>query len=145
MSEGAISRLESGERSPSIEVAVALANYFNVSTDYLLGISDYPWVIPANVQEILNQVSSPGELLEALANINQFTEAERPYLPSETGQGNVDELLKGLDEESMKELIKFLKYLHARQTLSPDNDESLAGLDINGNKNESTFKAKQEK
>lgn len=35
-------RYESGERLPDTEVLTKLADYFNVSTDYLLGRSDDP-------------------------------------------------------------------------------------------------------
>lgn len=38
----AISTIESGTRGTSIEKLVALAYYFHVSTDYLLGITDDP-------------------------------------------------------------------------------------------------------
>lgn len=38
----AISMMESGSRSPSVEVLCALADYFNVSLDYLVGRSDVP-------------------------------------------------------------------------------------------------------
>ena len=38
----AYNRYESGERSPKIESLVALADYFGVSADYLLGRSDKP-------------------------------------------------------------------------------------------------------
>lgn len=38
----AITMMESGQRGPSIEVAYALADYFNVSLDYLCGRSDVP-------------------------------------------------------------------------------------------------------
>ncbi len=37
-----VSMLESGDRSPSIEALVLLSEHFNVSTDYLLGLSDDP-------------------------------------------------------------------------------------------------------
>lgn len=33
---------ETGEREPSISVLTALADFFNVSTDYLLGRTDNP-------------------------------------------------------------------------------------------------------
>ena len=36
-----ISRYLSGERSPRIEIVVKLAEYFHVSTDYLLGVSPF--------------------------------------------------------------------------------------------------------
>lgn len=35
-------RYEYGEREPSASIIVALANFFNVSTDYLLGRTDNP-------------------------------------------------------------------------------------------------------
>ena len=42
ISNHAISMIESGERGTSIERLVLLAEYFHVSTDYLLGITDDP-------------------------------------------------------------------------------------------------------
>jgi len=35
-------RYENGEREPSASIIVALAKFFRVSTDYLLGLSDSP-------------------------------------------------------------------------------------------------------
>lgn len=40
----AISMMESGERGPSAEVLCALAEYFDVSIDYLVGRTDNPEV-----------------------------------------------------------------------------------------------------
>ncbi|EGO63047.1 helix-turn-helix domain-containing protein [Acetonema longum] len=40
--KGTVSNLELGKKSPSIDLAVALADYFNVSLDYLVGRSDNP-------------------------------------------------------------------------------------------------------
>ena len=40
LSHKAISTIESGTRSTTIEKLVALARYFEVSTDYLLGLND---------------------------------------------------------------------------------------------------------
>jgi DNA-binding XRE family transcriptional regulator len=42
VTDAAITQLEKGKRSPSIELAVALADYFDVSLDYLVGRSDDP-------------------------------------------------------------------------------------------------------
>ena len=42
LSQKAISTLESGQRGTTIEKLVLLAEYFRVSTDYLLGITDDP-------------------------------------------------------------------------------------------------------
>lgn len=40
LSQSAISFWESGERLPSIQAVIILAKYFNVSSDYLLGLID---------------------------------------------------------------------------------------------------------
>lgn len=40
VSQGTIGNWESGKRTPDIEMVVRLAQYFNISTDYLLGKSD---------------------------------------------------------------------------------------------------------
>ncbi len=42
LSNKAICTLESGQRGTTIEKLVLLAEYFHVSTDYLLGITDDP-------------------------------------------------------------------------------------------------------
>ena len=42
ISNHAISMIESGERGTSIERLLLLAEYFHVSTDYLLGVTDDP-------------------------------------------------------------------------------------------------------
>jgi transcriptional regulator with XRE-family HTH domain len=42
LSQKAISTIESGSRSTTIDKLVILAEYFHVSTDYLLGITDDP-------------------------------------------------------------------------------------------------------
>ncbi len=42
LSNKAISTIETGGRKTSIDKLVALAQYFHVSTDYLLGITDDP-------------------------------------------------------------------------------------------------------
>lgn len=42
VSRPAVSQFASGENLPSVEKLVALANYFDVSIDYLVGRSDDP-------------------------------------------------------------------------------------------------------
>lgn len=39
-------RYENGEREPSVSTLAALADFFNVSTDYLLGRSNNPQRLP---------------------------------------------------------------------------------------------------
>ena len=42
MSQNTISRYENGEREPGINELIRIANYFNVSIDYLVGRKDKP-------------------------------------------------------------------------------------------------------
>lgn len=42
VTQGMISYWKSGERMPSAENIITLADYFNVSADYLLGRTDIP-------------------------------------------------------------------------------------------------------
>ncbi|HAQ39855.1 MAG TPA: XRE family transcriptional regulator [Clostridiales bacterium] len=42
ISESSISLYENGKRTPSIELIIKIANFFNVSTDFLLGVSNNP-------------------------------------------------------------------------------------------------------
>ena len=41
-SQNTISRYETGEREPGINELVKIADYFNVSVDYLIGRTDNP-------------------------------------------------------------------------------------------------------
>lgn len=41
-SQNTISRYETGEREPGINELIKIADYFNVSVDYLLGRTDNP-------------------------------------------------------------------------------------------------------
>lgn len=38
--QSAIAKWENGERNPSLDVLILIAKYFDVSTDYLLGLED---------------------------------------------------------------------------------------------------------
>lgn len=42
MSQNTVSRYENGEREPGIAELVAIADYFRVSVDYLIGRTDNP-------------------------------------------------------------------------------------------------------
>lgn len=127
-SHGAIAQFEKGTSLPAMDTLVNLAIFFNVSLDYLVGISDIPHPPENNVNladqkppsthnNLLNQKDLPPKQIDRSDQIIQ------PELKHKT-----EELIAGLDEESLVELQKFLRYLHARQTLGPD-DETSYGLD----------------
>ena len=44
MSQNTISRYETGEREPGINELIKIADYFNVSIDYLLGRTNNPTI-----------------------------------------------------------------------------------------------------
>lgn len=58
VSDAAITMMEKGKRFPSFEILCALADYFNVSLDYLVGRSDTPYMLKA--QDVM--LLSPDEL-----------------------------------------------------------------------------------
>lgn len=50
-----ISRYLSGDRTPDLPYVVKLANYFNVSIDWLLGVNGEKFeVMPKEIQEVAN-------------------------------------------------------------------------------------------
>lgn len=46
ISESSMSLYESGKRKPGIDFVIKAADYFNVTTDFLLGVSDNPSINP---------------------------------------------------------------------------------------------------
>ena len=42
MAQNTLSRYETGEREPGINELIRIADYFQVSVDYLIGHSDHP-------------------------------------------------------------------------------------------------------
>ncbi len=42
MNQNTVSRYETGEREPGINELIKIADYFNVSVDYLIGRTDNP-------------------------------------------------------------------------------------------------------
>ncbi|WCQ69471.1 helix-turn-helix domain-containing protein [Streptococcus pasteurianus] len=41
-SQSAYSKIEAGKQQLSLDHLIKLSNFYNVSTDYLLGLTDYP-------------------------------------------------------------------------------------------------------
>ena len=54
-----ISRYLSGNRNPRVEIVVKLAKYFHVTSDFLLGLSNTPYVnttYPPNITKLVNSI-----------------------------------------------------------------------------------------
>ena len=76
---------------------------------------------------IINQSRDPDELL---AIIKEMAQSEKSgQAADQPARSNIDRLTEGLDEESMRELRKYITFLHARKTLDDGRDENSAGLD----------------
>jgi transcriptional regulator with XRE-family HTH domain len=136
-SHGAITQFEKGSSLPALDTLVALAEFFGVTLDYLVGLTDFPQPIPDNIKKIVEQTDHPEALMIILNQIN-IDEKGQILLHSEEnrkGENEIKELMKGLDQESILELHKFLRYLHTRQSLG-EIDELSAGLDITPQKSQ---------
>jgi len=111
-SHGAITQFEKGTSLPALDTIVVLAEFFDVTVDYLIGLTDFPYLIPDNLKLIVSKYHELEELENILNQIiinekSQYSEAEN----------QIKQLIKGLDKESIIELNKYLKYLHFRQSL----------------------------
>lgn len=88
ISHSSVSLYESGKRTPNIELIVKMAKYFDVSTDYLFGITDIPYSvehynekeikfdIPQNINTIFNHMDIKEYI--SCSNVktdDEFTEA----------------------------------------------------------------------
>lgn len=69
VSQSTISAYEIGERTPDLETLIAIANFFNVSLDYLAGLSDLK-------QQIRQSDLSPNEL-EHLRTFRQLNDTDK--------------------------------------------------------------------
>lgn len=50
LTHSAYAKIERGERQLSIEVLIKLSSLYHVSTDYLLGLTDFPKRIKGNIK-----------------------------------------------------------------------------------------------
>lgn len=116
ISSPAVSQFENGGALPALDTLVALADYFNVSVDYLLGISDEPNI----------DVNKPWVLQETIVGYKKGRKGQANKKP---GRDEIDRLIEELNEESVTELRKYAEYLKVRQTLDSGKDERSAGLD----------------
>lgn len=68
ISNSSISAYENGTRLPNVEILMAMAKYFNVTTDYLLGITKNP-ISPTILSQQFARNCSVGELLVSLQSL----------------------------------------------------------------------------
>ncbi|WP_082736051.1 helix-turn-helix domain-containing protein [Syntrophomonas wolfei] len=114
-SHAAITQFEKGTSMPALDTLVALAGFFEVTLDYLVGMTDFPQAIPDKTKKLLEQTENPEACITIL---NQISNEKFQELQKRTESPQIiAEMIMGLDEKSMLELYMFLRYLHIRQAL----------------------------
>lgn len=83
-----LGRYESSERTADIEILARIAEYFNVSTDYLLGRADEPFADPDDAA-ICKKLGIGWETLEALQSILVGTPEEWNYDPKDINMSDI--------------------------------------------------------
>jgi transcriptional regulator with XRE-family HTH domain len=102
-----IAKYETNERFPDKESLVKLSKYFNVSIDYLLGLTD--------IKEPLEEIIKKGEV------------SIKP--PSD-----IEKLYESLPAEEKKQFKDFGEYLKAKSEMDDNQREDCATLDTIGAK-----------
>lgn len=90
------SKYENGQSQPDIDTINKLAQFFNVTTDYLLGRTDEP-----------NPIESDNEELGTLARINQLI---KEYGIEQMGFFDIEKW-KQLSEEEIEEIVKHFEWV----------------------------------
>ena len=94
VSRSTIAEYENGKRKPEYETLQKLANYFNVSLDYLLGSSDER----SSADKIKNAISDDKELQETWEQISQRENLQLLFKQT-----------KDLDDDAIKQIIRIIK------------------------------------
>lgn len=102
VTQGAIGMYENNKRNPSPELIVKLAEYFNVTTDYLLGHTKTDYSVNANIPEM------PSIVYEDNSNydiIDKTKHNESEFID------NLDTFLDSLD---INDELKYMTKLYAK-------------------------------
>ena len=70
ISESSVSLIENGKRKPSLELIIKIADYFKVTTDFLLGVSDSSYMKLDQAETDISSVLE--EIIYLLNNQNCF-------------------------------------------------------------------------
>lgn len=69
LSKSTISQYETDTNTPPDDIKIAMANYFNVSLDYLMGRTEDPTPINKNDVDILTKLEEVDFVLESVPNL----------------------------------------------------------------------------
>lgn len=126
ISKAAMCYYENGQRVPDIDVLVRIADYFNVSADYLIGRSDVASIDPSQKMQVACKVTGLSE--KAVKNLQNIQES-----------GLRSDLL--IENERLKDIINYLDELERlainkmywEQVVDPlvNSDEFFDNLSLN--------------
>lgn len=104
-------RYESGERKPDTEMLLRIAKYYNVSADYLLGLSENSTVEP-DMKAAVKCTGLSEKSIEKLKRINHFN-ADGSENPDKSF---IDILDRFIQSKYFSELIVYWESLHTHST-----------------------------
>ena len=107
ISRGALSFYENGERKPDAEIIFKMSAYFNVSADYLLGISNNK-TIDMNLKAVCKYTGLSENAIEHILTLN---DTKLSYF-------NTQDYLTYSDEIYSSHKIEFLNFLLENQSIS---------------------------
>lgn len=103
-----ISKLESGDRSLSLNMLKAYADFFNVSTDYLLGLQREPTDVP----EVIVVTEYTGLSKKATDNLHKYkTYVDSEYMHHETDENGEHRLVTSNEGILYYEALKIINEL----------------------------------
>lgn len=96
-----------GVKWPTLPVLSALADYYNVSIDYLLGKTDDSTPVPTLVKN-LEQSSLPAEIESAAKMLTELPEADRGSLVAQIKAAYAEAKERQQNRETLEYLARFL-------------------------------------
>ncbi|HBF4443254.1 TPA: helix-turn-helix transcriptional regulator [Clostridioides difficile] len=124
VTQGAVGMYENDKRTPSPELIVKLAEYFNVTTDYLLGHTKTNYSVNANIPgmpSIVCEDNSIYDILDEKKDIKSLEDINK-FLENNNYNDEVKEVLKKyiqLDEVDRKAIERMID--NAYERLKEDN------------------------
>lgn len=124
VTQGAIGMYENNKRTPSPELIVKLAEYFNVTTDYLLDFAKTSYSVNANIPEIPSIVCEDTSIYDTIDGEKEINSLEdmNKFLENTECNDEVKEVLRKyiqLNEFDRKAIERMID--NAYERLKEDN------------------------
>jgi len=103
ITDATINRYENGIRQPDTDTLNKLANYFNVSADYLLGRTD----IRNNIERISEAIKDDQDLFEFWAALKNRPDLQLLFKQT-----------KDLDDKDIKQILRIIKTFEEEEEMN---------------------------